>query len=57
MAKVKTGRPMLNEKPRDKRVSIKVTEEELERLREVAVKNNLIYWDILLKGIEYFEKK
>lgn len=57
MKKLRTGRPMLNDKPRDKRVSIKVTEDELNRLREVTEKNNIIYWDVLLKGIEYFEKE
>ena len=55
--KMKMGRPTLNETPRNKRLSIKVTSEELERIQKVCIENNLRYRDIVLKGLEYWSKK
>ena len=55
--KMKKGRPTLNETPRNKRLSIKVTSEELERIQKVCTENNLRYIDIVLKGLEYWSRK
>ena len=55
--KMKMGRPTLNETPRNKRLSIKVTSEELERIQKVCTENNLRYIDIVLKGLEHWSRK
>ena len=57
MEKMKRGRPTLNESPRDKRLSIKVTSEELERIQKICIENNLRYIDIIEKGLEYWSRK
>ena len=50
------GRPTLNDTPRNKRLSIKVTSEELERIQKICFENNLRYIDIVLKGLEHWSK-
>lgn len=51
------GRPTLNNTPRDKRLSIKVTSDELEQVRKVCIENDIRYIDVVLKGVEYWSKK
>lgn len=57
MEKMKRGRPTLNKTPRDKRLSIKVTAEELEMIQKVCIENDLRYIDVVMKGLEYWTKK
>lgn len=51
------GRPTLNDSPRNKRLSVRVTEEELEEIQKVCMENNLQYIDIIKKGLEYWSDK
>lgn len=57
MEKMKLGRPTLNDTPRNKRLSIKVTEDELEKIQKVCIENNLRYIDIVLRGLEFWSDK
>lgn len=57
MDKMKTGRPTINDTPRNKRLSIKVTEEELKAIQKVCIENDLRYIDIVLKGLEFWSQK
>jgi hypothetical protein len=54
---MKRGRPTLNNLPRDKRLSVKVTAEELEKIQAVCIKHNIRYIDVVLKGLEYWSQK
>ena len=54
---MKMGRPTLNTTPRDKRLSIRVTAEELEKIQRVCIQNNIQYLDIVMKGLEYWSNK
>lgn len=57
MENMKRGRPLLNDSPRNKRLSIKVTEEELQEIQTVCLEYNLRYIDIVKKGLEYWSRK
>lgn len=57
MEKMKRGRPTLNDSPRDKRLSIKVTAEELERIQTICIKHNLRYIDVIEKGLEFWSNQ
>lgn len=54
MDRQKKGRPKVKN-PRDKRLSIRVTENELKHIQEVADKYNLTYIEIFMKGLEHWE--
>lgn len=54
---MKKGRPTLNKTPRDKRLSIRVTSEELQKIQKVCIENNIQYIDVILKGLEYWSNK
>lgn len=56
MDRQKLGRPK-TKNPRDKRLSIRVTEKELEQARKICDKNNITYIDIFSKGLEYWSRK
>ena len=51
------GRPTLNETPRDKTLSIRVTADELEIIQKLCIKHNIRYIDIVTKGVEYWSQK
>lgn len=55
--KMKMGRPTLNETPRDKTLSIRVTADELEIIQKLCIKHNIRYIDIVTKGVEYWSQK
>lgn len=57
MEKMKRGRPKSKEPIRDKRLSIKVTAEELERIQKVCIENDLRYIDVVMKGLEFWSNK
>lgn len=58
MEKMKRGRPKSKESIRDRRLSIKVTAEELAEIRAVCIKHDIRYIDVIKKGLEYwFNKK
>ena len=52
------GRPLKSESPRDQRVHIRLTTEELEKLQKLSSVLGLSYTDVLLMGLEvlYSEK-
>ena len=54
---MKKGRPTLKTTPRNKRLSIRVTDEELKMIQKVCIENNLQYVDVVMKGLEYWSKK
>lgn len=47
----KIGRPKINN-PRDKRLTIRVTQSEFEEIGQVAESKHLTKTDVVLKGIE-----
>ena len=49
MEKVRTGRPKISN-PRNKNIGIKVSKNDLERFKNVIVKHDIIYLDMLLQG-------
>lgn len=51
------GRPPLNKTKRDKRLSIKVTAEELAEIQAVCIKHDIRYIDVVKKGLEYWSTK
>ena len=57
MEKKKLGRPKSKEPIKDKRLSIKVTEDMLNRCQEICVKHDIRYIDIIEKGLEYWSRK
>ena len=57
MEKMKLGRPKSKEPIRDKRLSIRVTAEELEKIQTVCIEYNLQYIDIVKKGLEFWSDK
>lgn len=54
---MKRGRPKSKEPIRDKRLSIRVTTDELDRLQKICIDNNIQYIDVVLKGLEYWSQK
>ena len=54
MEKVRVGRPA-KENPRSKKFSLLVPDEDWERAKSLVVKYDVIYYDIIEKGIEYWE--
>jgi regulator of PEP synthase PpsR (kinase-PPPase family) len=54
---VKRGRPKSKEPIRDKRLSIKVTAEELAEIQAICIKNDIRYIDVVKKGLEYWSTK
>lgn len=56
MDRQKMGRPK-SKNPRNKHISIRVTEEELQQAQEIADKNGLTYIEIFFKGLEYWSDK
>lgn len=52
----KMGRPKAVN-PRDKRISFRVTEEELQKAQEIADKYGLTYIEIFFKGLEHWSNK
>ena len=57
MEKKKLGRPKSKEPIKDKRLSIKVTEDMLSRCQEICIKHDIRYIDIIEKGLEYWSRK
>lgn len=55
MEKVRIGRPA-KENPRNKKFSLLVTDDDWERAKALVVKYDIIYFDIIESGIEYWEK-
>ena len=49
------GRPMKNDTKRDKRVTIRVTEDEFQFINEVTEKAGLSKTETLLKGVELLD--
>ena len=57
MDKMKRGRPKSTEPIRDKRLSIRITADELTLLQEVCIKHDIRYIDVVLKGLEYWSNQ
>lgn len=57
MEKIRRGRPKSKGPIKDKRISVKVTEDTLNKCREVCLKNDITYVDIIEKGLEYWSRK
>lgn len=57
MEQIRRGRPKSKEPIRDKRLSIKVTAEELARVQDICVKHDIRYIDVVLKGLDYWSQK
>lgn len=57
MEKRKPGRPKSKGPIKDKRISVKVTEYTLNKCREVCLKHDITYVDIIEKGLEYWSRK
>ena len=57
MEKMRTGRPKSKEPTRNKRLSTRVTENELQQLQSVCIKHDIQYIDVVKKGIEYWSRK
>lgn len=57
MENKKPGRPKSDKPIRNKSITIKVTEFELNKLKEVCYENRLSYVDVLLKGLETWSTK
>ena len=56
MEKLKRGRPKSKLPIRDKRLSIKVTSNELVTIQDICLKNDIRYIDVVMKGLEYWSK-
>lgn len=54
---MRRGRPKSKEPIRDKRLSIKVTEDELKAIQEICYKHDIRYIDVVMKGLEYWSRK
>lgn len=52
MENKKPGRPKSDKPIRNKSITIKLTENELETLKNVCYEERLAYIDVLLKGLE-----
>ncbi|WP_373189339.1 hypothetical protein [Anaerostipes hadrus] len=57
MEKIRRGRPKSKGPIKDKRISVKVTEDTLNKCREVCLMNDITYVDIIEKGLEYWSRK
>lgn len=57
MEKMKRGRPKSKEPIRDKRLSVKVTQAELEQIQKICIENDLRYIDVIMKGLEFWSDK
>jgi hypothetical protein len=55
--KKKLGRPKSKEPIKDKRFSVKVTEDMLNRCQEVCIEHDIRYVDIIEKGLEFWSNK
>ena len=53
---MRRGRPKSKEPIRDKRLSIKVTSDELEKIQKVCIENDLRYIDVVMKGLENWSR-
>ena len=53
---MRTGRPLAGKQPRNKMISLKASEAEQKRIQAACEKRGLTYLDVLLKGVEAFEK-
>lgn len=52
MEKIKRGRPKSKTPTRDKAITFRLTEKELERAQKVCIERDINYVDIFLKGVE-----
>lgn len=57
MEKRKPGRPKSDKPTRNKSVTLRVSENELENLQKVCFENRLTYTDVLLKGLEHWSRE
>lgn len=57
MDRQKLGRPKSKTPIRDKRLSIRVTQKELDKARIICDENNITYIDIFLKGLDNWSRK
>ncbi len=57
MENKKPGRPKSNKPIRNKSITIKLTESELNNLKEVCYEYRLSYVEVLLKGLEQWTNK
>ena len=53
----KPGRPKSEKPIRNKSINIKLTENELKRLKDTCYDNRISYADILLKGLDQWSDK
>lgn len=56
MEKRKPGRPKTDKPTRDKMISLRVTEEEHNKLQKLCYDERISYVDILLYGLEHWSK-
>lgn len=57
MEKRKPGRPKSDKPTRNKSVTLRVSEHELENLQLICFENHITYTDVLLKGLEHWSRK
>lgn len=55
--KLKPGRPKSNKPTRNRSITIRLTESELEQLQKICYRDRVSYVDILLKGLEFWSQK
>ena len=57
MENIKRGRPKSKNPTRDKAITFRLTEKELEIAQKVCIDNDIRYIDIFLKGLENWSRK
>jgi hypothetical protein len=55
--KAKPGRPKSDKPIRDKSITIKLTEHELKRLKDICYEDRIAYIDVLLDGMDKRSRK
>ena len=56
MEKKKPGRPKSDKPIRNKVITIRISEEEYNRLQKVCYENRIAYIDVLLKGLDNWSR-
>lgn len=57
MEKRKPGRPKTGRELRERSITFKITKTELDRLKNVCLENHVRYVDVLMTGLDQWEKK
>lgn len=57
MDKMRRGRPKSKEPIRNKNISIRMSEKEVEQLRKVCIENDIRYIDVILEGLKHWTEK